>query len=221
MAAEPADVLIIGAGASGGVVALRLAEAGFGVICLEQGDWHDRAEYRGAELDWELTTRKQWSTSPNIRGLPEDYPIDEADAEISPLMFTGVGGSMLHLRRRLAAHAAVRLPGPQRSTAIADDWPLSYDELRPYYERTRPPVRRVGARRRPGLPARRRGSAAAAAADRRRRAEGRPGPHPARLALVARVQLDPLGALRRPPAVRPARAPASRAATRAPRPRPT
>jgi choline dehydrogenase-like flavoprotein len=92
---EPADVLIVGAGASGGVVALRLAEAGFRVVCLEQGDWHDKAEYRGAELDWELTMRKQWSTSPNVRGLPEDYPLDETDAEMSPLMFSGVGGSML------------------------------------------------------------------------------------------------------------------------------
>ena len=55
----------------------RLAEAGFRVVCLEQGDWHDKGEYRGAELDWELTMRKQWSTSPNVRGLPEDYPIDE------------------------------------------------------------------------------------------------------------------------------------------------
>ena len=87
MAAEPADVLIVGAGASGGVVALRLAQAGFKVTCLEQGDWHDRAEYRGPELDWELTMRKQWSTSPNVRGLPEDYPLDESDAEMSPLMF--------------------------------------------------------------------------------------------------------------------------------------
>ena len=47
MAVEPADVLIIGAGASGGVVAKRLAEAGFGVVCLEQGDWHDKGEFRG------------------------------------------------------------------------------------------------------------------------------------------------------------------------------
>ena len=135
MAAEPADVLIVGAGASGGVVALRLAQAGFKVTCLEQGDWHDRAEYRGPELDWELTMRKQWSTSPNVRGLPEDYPLDESDAEMSPLMFSGVGGSTLIFAgawpRMLPSDFRVRsLDG------IADDWPLTYDELRPYYERT-------------------------------------------------------------------------------------
>src|SRR5688572_16197103 len=50
LAADPADVLIVGAGASGGVVALRLAQAGFRVTCLEQGEWHDRTEYRGPEL---------------------------------------------------------------------------------------------------------------------------------------------------------------------------
>src|SRR5262245_48995294 len=69
---EPADVLIIGAGASGGVVGLRLAEAGFKVVCLEQGEWLDRAEYPGNKLDWELKARKDWATSPNIRGLAQD-----------------------------------------------------------------------------------------------------------------------------------------------------
>ena len=124
MAQEPADVLIIGAGASGGVVAKRLAAAGFKVVCLEQGRWHDRSEYRGAELDWELTMRKQWSTSPNVRETPDDYPIDETNAEISPLMFAGVGGSMIIFAgawpRMLPSDFRVRsLDG------IADDWPLT------------------------------------------------------------------------------------------------
>jgi choline dehydrogenase-like flavoprotein len=129
------DVLIVGAGASGGIVARRLAEAGIGVLCLEQGDWHDRMEYRGAELDWELTARKQWSGSPNIRELPDDYPVDDADSDISPLMFAGVGGSML-----LFAGAWPRmLPSDFRVRTldgVADDWPLGYRELQPYYERS-------------------------------------------------------------------------------------
>ena len=112
-----------------------LSEAGFRVVCLEQGDWHDKAEYRGAELDWELTMRKQWSTSPNVRGLAEDYPIDDSDAAVSPLMFSAVGGSMLIFAgawpRMLPSDFRVRsLDG------VADDWPLTYEELRPYYERT-------------------------------------------------------------------------------------
>jgi choline dehydrogenase-like flavoprotein len=132
---EPVDVLVVGAGAAGGVVARRLAEAGIGVLCLEQGEWHDRTDYRGAELDWELTARKQWSGSPNIRGLPDDYPVDDADSDISPLMFAGVGGSML-----LFAGAWPRLlPSDFRLRTldgVADDWPLSYAELQPYYERS-------------------------------------------------------------------------------------
>lgn len=135
MAVEPADVLIIGAGASGGVVARRLAEAGFGVVCLEQGRWYDKGEYRGIHADWELTARKQWATSPNIRGLPHDYPVVEDDSPVSPLMFNGVGGSMLIFAgawpRMLPSDFRVRsLDG------IADDWPLTYDELAPYYRQT-------------------------------------------------------------------------------------
>ncbi|MEO8509839.1 MAG: GMC family oxidoreductase [Chloroflexota bacterium] len=135
MPVEPADVLIIGAGASGGVVARRLAEAGFDVVCLEQGDWHDKGEFRGVHPDWELTARKQWATSPNIRGLPEDYPIVEGDSPVSPLMFSGVGGSMI-----LYAGAWPRmLPSDFRVRSldgIADDWPLTYDELLPYFRQT-------------------------------------------------------------------------------------
>ncbi len=104
-------------------------------MCLEQGDWHDKAEYPGNKTEWELTARKQWATSPNIRGLPEDYPIVEADTPVSPLMYSGVGGSMLIFAgawpRMLPSDFRVRsLDG------IADDWPLTYDELLPYFRQT-------------------------------------------------------------------------------------
>lgn len=129
------DVLIIGAGASGGVVARRLAESGFAVMCLEQGRWHDRTEYRGAELDWELTARKQWSPDPNVRGREADYPVDCSDSDVAALMFNGVGGSMIQYGgiwpRLLPSDFRVRsLDG------VADDWPIDYAELLPYYERS-------------------------------------------------------------------------------------
>ena len=149
MATEPADVLIIGAGASGAVVALRLAQAGFKVVCLEQGEWLDRADYPGNKLDWELKARKDWATSPNIRGLAADYPIVEDDTPVSPLMYNAVGGSTIIFAgawpRALPSDFRVRsLDG------IADDWPIDYFELLPYFYRT---DRQFGVSGLPGDPA--------------------------------------------------------------------
>jgi choline dehydrogenase-like flavoprotein len=134
MTADRANALVIGAGPAGAVVALRLAQAGLSVVCLEQGTWPDRDLYRGAEPEWELVTRKQMSYDPNVRGMPSDYPVRADESDITPLMWNGVGGSTILYNacfpRMVPSDFCVRsLDG------VADDWPLGYAELAPYYRR--------------------------------------------------------------------------------------
>lgn len=130
---DHADVVIVGAGAAGGVVARRLAEAGIGVVVLEQGDWPDRDSFRGASADWELNGRKQWSAVPAVRGNPADYPLDLAESEMGVVNFNGVGGGTVlyqgaWLRLFPSDFSARSLDG------VGDDWPIGYDELRPFYD---------------------------------------------------------------------------------------
>jgi choline dehydrogenase-like flavoprotein len=64
------------------------------VVCLEQGEWPDRAAYRGGHLDWELTSRKQWFWDPNARRLPQDFTVDMSESDVPTLgTYSGVGGS--------------------------------------------------------------------------------------------------------------------------------
>ncbi len=189
-----ADVLIIGAGAAGGVVGRRLAEAGMDVLCLEQGDWPDRADYPGPKPDWELQAMKQWAPDPNVRGGPADYPIDVSASDIVPLMYSGVGGSTV-----LYAGDWPRLtPSDFRVRSldgVADDWPLTYEELEPSYDRIARQVGVAGLRERSGLSGGRRSPAAPAAARPRRHGRGARA-RPAGLALVARAVRDPLASVR-------------------------
>ena len=196
-------MLIVGAGVAGSVAALRLARAGFGVVCLEQGGWTDPSEFPGSRPEWELLSSRQWHPNPNVRGLPADYPCETSDSDVNPLMWSGVGGSTI----LYSAHWVRFLPSDFRVRSldgIADDWPFTYDDLVPYYERVEQdfavsgvagdPAYPAGAGPPlPPLPIGKIGRRAAA------------GHGPARLALVARAAVDRLARARQPARVRPAR----------------
>lgn len=126
------DVIIVGAGLSGAVTASELAKAGLTVVCLEQGDWPDYAKSSVHRRDSEIAAERYWQRDPNVRGDGADYPVDDTESDLSALMWNGVGGStVLYLAKwnrmtpsdfRVCSH-----------DGVADDWPLSYEDLEPYY----------------------------------------------------------------------------------------
>ncbi|MGE0385412.1 MAG: GMC family oxidoreductase [Gammaproteobacteria bacterium] len=139
MATQPrtshADILIIGAGASGGIAARRLAEAGLSVVALEQGYWQSREDYRGAHWDWEHTALKQWASLCGLRGSPEDCPLDLSESDMAVLNFHGVGGGTVLFNAVWIRPLPVNFQS-RTLAGYADDWPLTYQELLPFYERT-------------------------------------------------------------------------------------
>lgn len=135
MPQDRADVLVIGSGAAGAAVAWRLAEHGAKVVCLEQGDWIDPNTFASAKPTYEShLLRGAFHFSPNVRRRPEDYPVTTA-GEDPPfiMMFNAVGGSTIHWQ----AHFPRFHPSDFRVRSldgVADDWPISYEDLAPYYD---------------------------------------------------------------------------------------
>ena len=128
-----ADVLLIGAGASGGAFAWSLAEAGINVVCLEQGGWVPANLFPVSEPDAQLHMQTDFHPDPSIRRLPEDYPVNDTETPIAPLMYNAVGGSLIHW----GSHFPRFHPSDFRVKTldnVADDWPLTYAELEPYYD---------------------------------------------------------------------------------------
>lgn len=130
---QPVDVLILGAGASAAAFAWSLAETRMHIVCMEQGDWMDTDRYPSTGADWDLRSHGDFAFSPNERRRPEDYPVNDTDSPISAAMFNAVGGSTItyagHFPRFHPGDFAVRtLDG------VADDWPLDYRRLEPWYQ---------------------------------------------------------------------------------------
>jgi choline dehydrogenase-like flavoprotein len=133
MSLEPVDVLIIGAGASGAAVAYSLAETRMRIVCLEQGGWMNPLEYPSTGRDWEARGWGDMSISPNRRQLAADYPVNDENSPISVANFNAVGGSTI----LYAGHFPRFHPSDFRVKSldgVADDWPLDYQTLEPYYD---------------------------------------------------------------------------------------
>lgn len=130
---EIIDVLVIGAGASGAAFTWSIAEAGISTICLEQGPEINPKKYPVYKQDWELSLNEQYNPDPNIRKLYQDYPINNNNSDIIPVMYNAIGGStiiwMAHFPRLHPSDFRVKtLDG------VAENWPITYKTLEKYYE---------------------------------------------------------------------------------------
>lgn len=128
---DETDVLVIGAGGGGAVMCKRLSDAGLKVVCLEQGGWLPAMAHAHLYDSWELERQRSWSWYANERMLPEDYP---TTGNVAPMMMNGVGGSTLHFAGAWPRFKPVDFrKGTEHGVEGTIDWPITYEELEPYY----------------------------------------------------------------------------------------
>ena len=145
--AEGADVVLVGVGGAGGIIAPILARAGLNVVGLEAGPWWRLQDFKPDEIGAAYYCRAEMgqkfqSETPRWR-RNEREPTRPLTFSLGRMM-NGVGGSIVHyggwLRRfpahnfRLRSHA-LECWGPRaipEGSTVAD-WPVSYAELRPAF----------------------------------------------------------------------------------------
>jgi choline dehydrogenase-like flavoprotein len=132
MSKQAVDVLIVGAGASGAAIAWSLAETRMNIVCLDQGPWMKQSDYPSNSMDWEARCFSDFSINPNVRRRPADYPIDDSESAYAPANFNAVGGGTI----LWAAHFPRLKPRDFRvygDDGVADDWPIDYRALEPFF----------------------------------------------------------------------------------------
>jgi choline dehydrogenase-like flavoprotein len=124
-----AEVCIVGGGAAGGIMALELARRGVRVAVLESGPRHDFGQ-RAAYVKRYLRHENPWRTP--LAGLDNYTPGGPTPYLLDGRRARGVGGSTLHWEGyTLRLHADdFRL---RTLHGVGDDWPISYQDLEPYY----------------------------------------------------------------------------------------
>jgi choline dehydrogenase-like flavoprotein len=117
------DVIVIGTGAGGGTLARCLAPSGKRILLLERGDWLPREQANWSPGDVFVDNRY----------VSPDSWVDDRGREFQPQVHYFVGGAT-----KLYGAALYRLREKdfgelRHRDGISPAWPISYDELEPYY----------------------------------------------------------------------------------------
>ena len=136
---DTVDFIIVGSGSAGGVMSRELALAGFKVLVLEQGPRLTAADFKHDEFAYWYNseiTNKLDSNPQTFRASPADTAKQVRDwpaAWYAPM----VGGSSNHFTANFWRFHENDFDERSRIGAIAGtnfaDWPITYDDLEPYY----------------------------------------------------------------------------------------
>ncbi len=119
------DVIIIGAGAGGGTLAYGLAPTGKRILLIERGDYLPR-EKENWDAD-EIFTQGRYQA--------DEQWLDAKDQPFDPQAYYVVGGNTKLYGAALQRMRQEDFGELEHVDGVSPAWPLSYDELEPYYTR--------------------------------------------------------------------------------------
>jgi len=141
-------VVVVGSGAGGGTLATDLALKGIKVVCLEAGKRHEIEDFINDEwASFEQLAWKDMRTTSGSWRVAKDFP------NLPAWIVKAVGGSTIHwagasLRFQEHEFKAKSVYGDIPGANLLD-WPISLQDLEPYYEKAE---YRMGVTRTHGIP---------------------------------------------------------------------
>jgi choline dehydrogenase-like flavoprotein len=117
------DVIIIGSGAGGGTLAHKLAPSGKRILILERGDWLPREA-----PNWSAASVFEYN-----RYISPDLWYDGSGKSFQPQVHYFVGGSTKLFGAALYRLRKEDFGEVRHHDGMSPAWPISYDELEPYY----------------------------------------------------------------------------------------
>src|SRR5438270_697253 len=152
------DVCIIGSGAAGGTAAKILTEGGLNVVMLEAGPqlnpekdfkehvWPYQLPHRGAGVGGRASADFGEFLAPNGSWDIEGEPYTVASgSRFRWFRSRIVGGRTNHWGRIALRFAPVDFKA-RSSDGMGDDWPISYDDVAPYYDKATRSEKKISAK---------------------------------------------------------------------------
>ena len=146
MAQKKVDAIVIGSGAGGGIVAKELATAGLSVVVFERGKRYTQAHFNHSELESQYSVPPAYG--PSVYANPRTFRY--TDRETARVVYPGIDGGYgktaaavggATIAYGAAAWRFKKEDFTMKSTygsipgTSLEDWPITYDDLEPYYEK--------------------------------------------------------------------------------------